>query len=443
MSNLLLPERRAVNGRAIFLQEVSDTQVFLDQLMSTRLTLRLNQAVDQLLGRARYTRRARVPYDWEQVGACVRCGSHRGDHFSRNGSRPRTVTFLDFQAHLRLPRVVCQCGGSVRLHFDGLLRPYQRLGDDVDAQIRRWAQLRLSLREMQAELAHSRVGSLGWRTLNERLHQLRELTPDLDAQHVPPILQIDAIWFTQVQATDELRTDRRGRQRAVKQGHKRPIFIALGLWPATGRQEVLAWQLGASEDAEAWLGFLSMLEAQGIRGAKGLRLLIHDGGSGLAAALQTVDFDAAQQRCLFHKLRNIADALQLDPQLTPKQRRRQRRAILKDFRAIWESKDYATALRRYVRVCRQYRQDQPAAVATLRRDFRSTVTYYQLETQHPTWPRAYLRTTSQLERLNRRFRRRIRAANAYHSDDGVLAMVAQEADQAFRPGRKLLHKPAT
>lgn len=443
MPNILLPERRAVNGRALFLQEVSETQAFLDHLMSQRLTLRLHQAVDQLLGRRRYERRASVPYDWAQVGACQRCGSHRCDHFSRNGSRPRTVTFLDFQAHLRLPRVVCQCGGSVRLNFDGLLRPYQRLGDDVEAQIRRWAQLRLSLREMQAELAHSRIGSLGWRTLNERLHQLRELTPDLDAQQVPPILQLDAIWFTQLQATEEFRTDRRGRRRAVKQGHKRPIFIALGLWPDTGRREVLAWQLGDSEDAEAWLTFLSDLEAQGIRGANGLRLLIHDGGAGLGAALQTVDFDAAQQRCLFHKLRNIASALQLDPQLTPKQRRRQRRAILKDFAAIWDSKDYATALRRYVRVCRQYRQDQPAAVATLRRDFRSTVTYYQLEAQHPTWPRPYLRTTSYLERLNRRFRRRIRAANAYHSDDGVLAMIAQEADQAFRPGRKLLHKPAT
>jgi transposase-like protein len=443
MPNLLLPERRAVNGRALFLQEVSETQAFLDHLMSQRLTLRLNQAVDQLLGRSRYERRAHVPYDWEQVGACVRCGSHRCDHFSRNGSRPRTVTFLDFQAHLRLPRVVCQCGGSVRLNFDGLLRPYQRLGDDVDAQIRRWAQQRLSLREMQAELAHSRVGSLGWRTLNARLHQVRELTPDLDASQVPPILQLDAIWFTQLQATDEIRTDRRGRRRTVKQGHKRPLFIALGVWPATGRREVLAWQLGASEEAAAWLTFLSDLEAQGIRGEHGLRLIIHDGGSGLGAALQTVDFDAAQQRCLFHKLRNIADALQLDPQLTPKQRRRQRRAILKDFAAIWDSQDYATALRRYLRVCRQYRHDQPAAVATLRRDFRSTVTYYQLEDQHPTWPRPCRRTTSYLERLNRRFRRRIRAANAYHSDDGVLAMIAQEADQAFRPGRTRLHKPAT
>jgi len=33
--------------------------------------------------------------------------------------------------------VVCACGGSVAVDFKGLLRPYQRLGDDVDAQIRR------------------------------------------------------------------------------------------------------------------------------------------------------------------------------------------------------------------------------------------------------------------------------------------------------------------
>jgi hypothetical protein len=439
----LLPERWSVNGRDLLLQEVSETQAFVDHLLSQRLTWRLNQAVDHLVGRLRYERRAGVPYHWEQVGACQRCGSHRCDHFSRNGSRSRTLTFLDFQAHLRLPRVVCQCGGSVRLVFDGLLRPYQRLADDVDAQIRRWSHLRLSLREMQAELAHSRLGGLGRRTLMERLHQLRELTPELDPQQVPPILQIDAIWFTQVQATAEQQVDRRGRRRTRKQGGKRPIFIALGIWPESGRREVLAWQLGASEEAEAWLTFLTDLEQQGIRGANGLRLLIHDGGSGLCAALQTIDFDAAQQRCLFHKLRNIANALQLDPELTPKQRRRQRRAILKDFAAIWDAKDYATALHRYLRVCRQYRQTQPEAVATLRRDFRSTLTYYQIERQHPNWPRPCLRTTSYLERLNRRFRQRIRSANAYHSDAGVLAMLAQEADAAFRPGRKRQHKPAT
>jgi hypothetical protein len=84
------------------------------------------------------------------------------------------------------------------LDFKGLLRPYQRLGDEIDAQIHRWGAISISLREMQAELAHSTVGRLGLRTINERLHQLGELTPDPDATQVPPILQIDAIWFTQL-----------------------------------------------------------------------------------------------------------------------------------------------------------------------------------------------------------------------------------------------------
>jgi transposase-like protein len=178
------------------------------------------------------------------------------------------------------------------------------------------------------------------------------------------------------------------------------------------------------------------LEAQGIRGENGLQLVIHDGGSGLCAALQSVHFDAAEQRCLFHKLRNIAKAIQLPEELSADERRRQRKAILKDFQAIWQAKEYATVLRRYLSVVRQYRQAQPAAVATLRRDFRATLTYFHIQQQHPTWQRQFLRTTSRLERVNRPLRKRLRAANAYHSDTGVLAMVAQVADQTFQPGTR-------
>ena len=402
--------------------------------MRQRLNQRLSEAVDYLLGRGRHDRRATVPPDLEQSGQCQRCGTHRCDHFSRNGHRPRILALLNYVLALQLPRVVCACGGSVVLDFTGLLRPYQRLGADVDAQIRRWGAMSISLREMQAELAHSAVGRLGLRTLNKRLHQLRELTPDLDATQVPPILQIDAIWFTQLQTTGESQEDSQQRRRKVKQGHKRPLLIAMGFWPDTGRSEILAWELAQSEDASAWVHFLGHLEEQGIRGEHGLQLVIHDGGSGLCSALQTVHLDAAEQRCLFHKLRNIGRALKFDETLSRQQQRKQRRKILKDFTAIWEAKEYATALRRYLHVVRQYRTSQPNAVATLRRDFRSTVTFFRVQKQHPTWRTSLLRTTSQLERFNRRLRRRIRTANAYHSDEGVLAMIAQEADQVFRPG---------
>ena len=106
---------------------------------------------------------------------------------------------------------------------------------------------------------------------------------------------------------------------------------------------------------------------------------------------------------------------------------RHRKAIFKAFHAIWQARRYDTVLRRYLKVVRTYRHSQPEAVATLRRDFRSTITYYPLEQQFPVWDRKYLCTTSRLERFNRRIRRRARAACAYHSDQGLLAMVAQEA----------------
>jgi len=310
-----------------------------------------------------------------------------------------------------------------------LLRPYQRTWDDVDAQIRRWGALAVSLRQMRKELKHLHIGPLALRTLNRRLHHLADLTPDRQPTDVPPILQIDAIWITLLRPNGQVRRDRKGRKRAVKGRFKCPVLIAMGVWPDTDRCEILLWQLGSSEDAEEWVAFLSLLEEQGIRGENGLKLIIHDGGSGLCSALQTVWFDAEQQRCLFHKLRNIYRAIHVSKDQTPKQRRRRRKAIFKAFHAIWQARRYDTVLRRYLKVVRAYRDSQPEAVATLRRDFRSTVTYYHVEQQFPTWDRRHLRTTSRLERFNRRIRRRARAASAYHSDHGLLAMVAQEAHE--------------
>ncbi len=233
-----------------------------------------------------------------------------------------------------------------------------------------------------------------------------------------------------------MRKDAKGRKRPVKGRYKRCILVALGIWPETGRQEVLAWELVEVEDTFAWLHFLTRLEAQGISVPNGLRLLIHDGNSALQAVLDFLNLGAAHQRCLFHKLKNILRAIQVPDGLTKEEAWRQRKAVLKDFQAIWQAKEYATALRRYLQVYRKYRTTQPAAVATLRRDFRATLTYYQIVKEHPTWPRRFLRTTSQLERFNRRLRKRARSAGAYHSDAGLLAMVAQTADQAFKPGRR-------
>lgn len=416
-----------VNARTLLASTLQEAEASLRQAIALRLTEVLVAIVHYILDRAYHRRRASVPKQLRREGRCCRCGSTKSHRFSRNGFRTRHLLSRWGELSVDLPRVRCECGGSVRIDFGDVLRPYQRIWDDVDAQIERWGALALSLRQMRQELTHWHIGPLALRTLNQRLHQLAQLTPDPTPTAVPPILEVDAVWITLLRPNGQTRRDRKGRQRPVKGRFKCPLFIAMGVWPESNHSEILLWRLGRSEDAEEWIAFLSQLEAQGLRGEKGLKLIIHDGGSGLCAALRTVYFGAQEQRCLFHKLRNIYTAIRLPETLSPQQRRRRRRTIFKDFRAIWQAHHYATTLRRYLKVVRAYRQSQPTAVATLRRDFRLTVTYFNLEQESPTWNRKHLRTISRLERFNRNIRHQARAANAYHSDLGVIAMATQEA----------------
>ena len=408
----------------------------LCQTIGARITALLIAIVSHVVGRSHYVRRAFVPRRLRREGRCCRCHSTRSRRFSRNGFRPRQPLLTIWgEVPIALPRVRCQCGGSVQVDFGDLLRPYQRIGANVDAQIQRWGGMAVSLRRMQQELKHTHIGSLALRTLNQRLHLLATLDPNRKAEDVPPVLQLDAIWITLLRPNGQVCRDRKGRKRAVKGRFKVPVMIAMGVWPDSDRCEILAWYLGESESADEWVKFLENLEAQGICGRNGLKLIIHDGGLGLCSALQTVWFDAQQQRCLFHKLRNIAKAIRLPDKMSTKERKRKRKKILKDFGQIWEARRYETMLRRYLKVVRTYHDTQPEAVATLRRDFRSTVTYYALEKEFPTWERKHLRATSRLERFNRTLRRRTRAANAYHSVVGLGAMIAQEI-RAFHEAQR-------
>jgi hypothetical protein len=415
-----------VNARTLFEANLDEAVQTLCQTIGARLNTLLVAIVSYVVGRGHHVRRCQVPRRLRREGKCCRCGSRRSRRFSRNGFRRRQpLTMVWGEVPLELPRVRCKCGGSVRIDFGGLLRPHQRIADEIDLQIQRWGGMALSLRQMRAELQNLYIGPLALRTLNKRLHQLANLDPNREAEDMPPVVQVDAIWLTLLRPNGKVHRDRKGRKRPIKGRFKVPVMIALGVWPASGRREVLLWRRGESESAEEWTTFLEMMEAQGIRGEHGLKLIIHDGGTGLCSALQTVWFDAEQQRCLFHKLRNISRAIHFPEGLTAKQRKRHRKKVLNDFRQIWEARRYETMLRRYLKVVRTYRDTQPEAVATLRRDFRSTVTYYALETQFPSWERKHLRTTSRLERFNRNIRRRTRSANAYHSDTGISAMISQ------------------
>lgn len=102
--------------------------------VSRQIEVRLEGEVEGWVYRRSYERRVGTQQTNHQ---CQRCGTKQVRHFSRNGHRERQLVTGSGVLTIGLPRVVCDCGGSVALPFT-ILAPYQRLWEDGVEQIGRW-----------------------------------------------------------------------------------------------------------------------------------------------------------------------------------------------------------------------------------------------------------------------------------------------------------------
>jgi transposase-like protein len=389
--------------------------------VARQIETQLETEVERWLYRKPHARRSRVKR--RSQAYCQRCGTQEASAFSRNGHRKRQLVTGYGVLTVWLPRVVCQCGGSVVIPF-AILQAYQRLWDDVEQQIGRWAQLGLSLRQMQSEIGAQLGTQVGLRKLNAVAQAVAAPTP-LELTSVPPIIMLDAIWVTVLTDTPTIRPDRLQRQRRVKARPKMCLLVALGLYPQTGRWGILSWQIADEESQSAWEQLLLPLEQRGVYRQRGVELFIHDGGSGLIAALNLMYPHIPHQRCLFHKLRNLWHAIQLPADLPHSQRQVFKRNLLQQVLPILAASDEQQAECLRDALCAQWHAAQPAFTATLHRDWSDTVAFFRVLLRFPAWPRTALRATSLLERVNRMLRRLFRSAGAFHSRSGLLAAVGR------------------
>ncbi len=151
---------------------------------------------------------------------------------------------------------------------------------------------------MQTEIGEQLHTQVGLRKLNEAVQAVRHPV-ELTLSSVPPVILLDAIWLTLLEPEAAGSADRLGRQRAHKHREKVCLLVALGLYPQTGRWGVLAWVLAENESQDAWERLLIPLEARGVYRERGVERFIHDGGTGLIAALRLMYPHIPHQRCLF------------------------------------------------------------------------------------------------------------------------------------------------
>jgi transposase-like protein len=391
----------------------------------------LEAEVTALLGRAKYARRAAAPPRPAGV-VCSRCGLDWGPRLWRDGHYARTLLLLLAAVRIRVPRLGCRCGGTVPLAF-ATFGPYQRSWLDLQERARQLAGLCLSLRDVREVLAMESGQPVACSTLNSWVQQAAPLAQALRAgplERVPPVVLLDGLWVKLMRETGEDYRDTRGRKRRRRRRVSVPLLVAYGVDPGTGEQWLLDWELGEQEDEASWRRLLERLHTRGLRAETGLDLFVHDGSGGLDKAFGLVDFGPGvlRQRCVFHVLRNLRDAVQGEPGMDREAKRARRREVLQDAAAIWQAADRTTVYGRREAFVQKWGAREPKAVARLKEVWPHTLAYLAAlergRERGETWGPRYLRTTSALERANRALRQKARQVGTFQAEAGLLAALA-------------------
>jgi len=254
---------------------------------------------------------------------------------------------------------------------------------------------------------------VGLRTINERINQLEARLAQVHREpigEVPAVVQFDGIWLSMQTQQDGIHEDSRKRKRQRKSGKRIVVLVALGLWTDGSRQRhILDWEVADQEDKASWERLVQRLWARGVKLETGLQAIVRDGSEGLEQALDYVYGSAlVQQRCIFHKLRNVSDkCVGLD--------REEKKSLLEQAAAVYQALSAPEARARLIAFAEHWQPTQPQAVATFEREFEQTIRYFSLEGM----VREMVRTTSLLERTNRELRRKFRQVGCFSSPRGA------------------------
>lgn len=158
------------------------------------------------------------------------------------------------------------------------------------------------------------------------------------------------------------------------------LLVILGVTP-DGRKERVALHDGHRESKQSWQELLLDLKGRGLQA--GPLLAAGDGAMGFWAALEEVFPETVAQRCWFHKMGNVLNAL-------PKSQQAKAKAGLQ---AIWMAATRADAHKAFDQFLKQYQAKYPKAVEKLVKDRDSLLAFYDFPAEH--WQ--HLRTTNPIE----------------------------------------------
>ncbi len=308
------------------------------------------------------------------------------EHTRSGDYRRELITQYGRIADLRVPKLR---KGNGQLEWQSISRYERCWGPFLDQQVLNYS-LGLSLRDLQESMYATLGGVLSVAACNrivESVGQRAEIFKTQAIEAPPPIILVDGMWVKIAYPNGEMRVDSQGRRRVVKRKHKRVILSALGVWPDS-HWEIVHWQIAEGENEQTWKTFFGQLYAKGMT-EETTKLVVSDGAQGLESALDYHFYGVAHQRCVFHKIKNLADHLLYrdlevdgeapDDKAVRQARRARKKAILADASAIYTS-DVESEIRAQAEGFREtWQEREPKAVANLFTDLDKTLAYLSVD----------------------------------------------------------------
>ncbi len=195
---------------------------------------------------------------------------------------------------------------------------------------------------------------------------------------------------------------RRGRGRSKDA----VLLVAWGV-RHDGAEELVDFRVAHSESEACWTALLSDLEARGVRRRnpcnQTMDMITTDGEAGLREALWMVYPTVPKQRCVFHKVQDIAAHLR---------DRGHRAAILSSAADIYRGlKTPYQALYRLGRWREHWQEREPEAVRNFAHEFEDTLSYLHA----PLFWQRRLKTTNPIERFIRELNKKTHKVGTYPS----------------------------
>jgi transposase-like protein len=200
---------------------------------------------------------------------------------------------------------------------------------------------------------------------------------------------------------------------------RRVILVVIGA-DADGEKHLLALEDAMSESEISWTEVLGDLKARGLRAPE---LIIGDGAEGLWNAAAVVFGDAKQQRCWFHKIKNVGDKI-------PAKRRPEVHGRLREIMYAATEKDARAGIETLA--C-ELQAEYPKAAACLRDDVDRMVTYYKFPSER--WK--HLRTTNPIESIFATVRLRTDAAKRLRTGRSATYLLHALIDRMSGSWRRL------